>query len=95
MTNDEHHADNVSYRFGHNVRFHSLLTQTTLTGMRWHSVIHVLGRFLLFETSPLGLIATLSVQRGGVVEIIANDQGHRITPSWVSFTDEERLYVYG
>jgi len=31
------------------------------------------------------------VQRGGRVEIIANDQGHRITPSWVSFTDEERL----
>ena len=25
------------------------------------------------------------------MEIIANDQGHRITPSWVSFTDEERL----
>ena len=35
----------------------------------------------------------LSVQRGGRVEIIANDQGHRITPSWVSFTDDERLYV--
>ena len=34
-----------------------------------------------------------SVQRSGRVEIIANDQGHRITPSWVSFTDEERLYV--
>jgi hypothetical protein len=32
-----------------------------------------------------------SVQRGGRVEIIANDQGHRITPSWVSFSDEERL----
>ena len=25
------------------------------------------------------------------MEIIANDQGNRITPSWVSFTDEERL----
>ncbi|KAI0088585.1 Hsp70 protein-domain-containing protein [Irpex rosettiformis] len=31
------------------------------------------------------------VQCGGRVEIIANDQGHRITPSWVSFTDEECL----
>jgi len=35
--------------------------------------------------------ADLSVQRGGKVEIIANDQGNRITPSWVAFTDEERL----
>ncbi|KAJ7502823.1 heat shock protein 70 family [Mycena galericulata] len=34
-----------------------------------------------------------NVQRGGRVEIIANDQGHRITPSWVSFTENERLQV--
>ncbi|KAJ8590119.1 heat shock protein 70 [Rhizopogon salebrosus TDB-379] len=33
----------------------------------------------------------VGVQRGGRVGIIANDQGHRITPSWVSFSDDERL----
>ena len=27
----------------------------------------------------------------GRVEIIANDQGNRITPSWVQFTEEEHL----
>lgn len=26
------------------------------------------------------------------MEIIANDQGNRITPSWVSFTEDDRLY---
>ena len=64
-----------------------------LTFMRCHLVIHVLGQYStpsysIFHISHL----VTSVQRGGVVEIIANDQGHRITPSWVSFTDDERLY---
>ncbi|KAF8235873.1 heat shock protein 70 [Tricholoma matsutake] len=33
----------------------------------------------------------VGVQQGGRVEIIANDQGNRITPSWVSFTEDDRL----
>ena len=31
------------------------------------------------------------IQQHGNVQIIANDQGDRITPSWVSFTPSERL----
>lgn len=62
--------------------------------MRWQIDILVSGEFC----HPSSLITNIlilryRVQRKGVVEIIANDQGHRITPSWVSFTDEERLYV--
>jgi len=33
----------------------------------------------------------VGVYKGGRVEIVANDQGNRITPSYVSFTDTERL----
>lgn len=29
--------------------------------------------------------------KSGGVEILVNDQGHRITPSYVAFTEEERL----
>lgn len=33
----------------------------------------------------------VGVMKGGKVDIIVNDQGNRITPSYVAFTDEERL----
>ena len=33
----------------------------------------------------------VGIFQNGAVEIIANDQGNRITPSYVCFQDEERL----
>ncbi|KAF2837449.1 78 kDa glucose-regulated protein-like protein [Patellaria atrata CBS 101060] len=33
----------------------------------------------------------VGIMKGGKVEILVNSQGNRITPSWVAFTDEERL----
>ncbi len=78
-------------RFGNNVRNRVLFVQLS-------KILYVPSRyscvgwvFSLFTARSMILTNCYSVQRKGVVEIIANDQGHRITPSWVSFTDDERL----
>jgi hypothetical protein len=88
------------FRLGNNVRgVHRALILTLLTSFFiCYKVIRVLRACLVSDLwiCPLSDSFSLpffSVQRGGRVEIIANDQGHRITPSWVAFTDEERLYA--
>ena len=41
--------------------------------------------------SAFAASSQLGLPRNGRVEIIPNDQGNRITPSYVAFTDDERL----
>lgn len=49
------------------------------------------GYSKLQRSKALTGIRCVGVMQKGKVEILVNDQGNRITPSYVAFTDEERL----